>query len=311
MSSLPNELREAVLVAARPDQLLRHSLDERVHATLGENRSPLFAYAQPRGDPGWFGPDSITWKVHARLGPMLVGGLSALMLQTLHPLVVQGVADHSNYREDPLGRLQRTADFIAKTTYGSDELASSAVRQVRSIHSRIRGTTANGRQYRATDPELLTYVHVTEVWSFLRAYQRYSQHPMLRSEKNLYLSEMSVVARRLGARSVPTTVDEVRAYLRELRPQLTRGTEAERVVGFLMRPARRSLLDRAAHLAIVEAAIDVLPGFARRELGFLRPSGLRLLGVRPAATLLCQTLQWTVGEAPMLATATERAARTV
>jgi uncharacterized protein (DUF2236 family) len=150
-------------------------------------------------------------------------------------------------------------------------------------------------------------VHVTEVWSFLRAYQRYSQHPLLASEKNRYLSEMSVVPKRLGARSVPCSVEDIRAYLRELRPQLVRGTEAEKVLRFLVRPARRSLLDRAAHHAIVEAAIDVLPTFARRELGFVRPSGLRLLVVRPAATVLCQTLQWTVGEAPMLAMAMERA----
>lgn len=293
-------------MAARPDLLIRNNLDQRVHATLGRNRVPLSAYAEPRGDPGWFGPDSITWKVHARLGPMLVGGLSALMLQSLHPLVVQGVADHSNYQDDPLGRLQRTADFIAKTTYGSDALASSAVQQVRTIHGRIRGTTASGRPYRATDPALLTYVHVTEVWSFLRAYQRYSQHPLLTAEKDRYLSEMSVVARRLGARSVPASVQEVRAYLRELRPQLVRGAETEKVVRFLLRPARRSPIERAAHHAIVEAAIDVLPNFARRELHFVRPSGLRLLAVRPAATVLCQTLHWTVGEAPMLAMAVER-----
>jgi uncharacterized protein (DUF2236 family) len=298
-------------VAARPDVLIRNNLDQRVHATLGKNRIPLSAYAEPQGDPGWFGPDSITWKVHARLGPMLVGGLSALMLQSLHPLVVQGVADHSNYREDPLGRLQRTADFIAKTTYGSDALASGAVQQVRTIHGRIRGTTASGRPYRATDPALLTYVHVTEVWSFLRAYQRYSRHPLLAAEKDRYLSEMSVVARRLGARSVPASLEEVRAYLRELRPQLVRGAETEKVVRFLLRPAQRSPLERAAHHAIVEAAIDILPSFARRELGFMRPSSVRLLAVRPAATVLCQTLHWTVGEAPMLAMARERSGRSL
>jgi uncharacterized protein (DUF2236 family) len=243
---------------------------------------------------------------------MLVGGLSALMLQTLHPLVVQGVADHSNYREDPLGRLQRTADFIAVTTYGSDAIAWQAVKDVRTIHGRVRGTTASGRPYRATDPELLTYVHVTEVWSFLRAYQRYSQHPLLLAEKNQYLSEVSVVARRLGAQAVPESVDEIRAYLRHLQSQLTRGTEAEKVVRFLVRPPRgSSLLERAAHRTIIEAGMDLLPPFARRELGFLRPAGFRRVAVRPAATLLCQALHWSVGGAPMLATATERARTSV
>jgi uncharacterized protein (DUF2236 family) len=241
---------------------------------------------------------------------MLVGGLSALLLQTLHPLVVQGVADHSNYLEDPLGRLQRTADFIALTTYGSDTAAADAVQQVRVIHGRVRGTTASGRQYRATDPALLTYVHVTEVWSFLRAYQRYSQHPLLAAEKNQYLSEVAVVARKLGGAGVPESVEEVRTYLRDLRPELRRGVEAEKIVRFLLRPPpESSVLHRAAHRTIIEAGIDLLPGFARSELGFVRPAGLRLMAVRPAAAALSQVLHWSVGEAPMLAMAAERARR--
>jgi uncharacterized protein (DUF2236 family) len=297
-------------MAARPDHLLRHSLDRRVHDTLGKRRRPLQLYKEPAGDPGWFGPDSMTWTVHARLGPMLVGGLSALLLQTLHPLVVQGVADHSNYREDPLGRLQRTADFIALTTYGSHAAASDAVQQVRAIHGRVRGTTASGRRYRATDPALLTYVHVTEVWSFLRAYQRYSQHPLLAAEKDQYLAEVALVGRRLGGASVPESVAEVRAYLRDLQPELQRGLEADKIVRFLRRPPPdSSVLERAAHRTIIEAGIDLLPGFARRELGFVRPAGIRLMAVRPAAAVLSQALHWSVGEAPMLAMATERAGR--
>jgi uncharacterized protein (DUF2236 family) len=294
-------------MAARPDQLLRNSLGDSVHESLGERRSQLSIYAEPPGDPGWFGPESITWKVHSRLGPMLVGGFSALLLQTLHPLVVQGVADHSNYREDPLGRLQRTAEFIANTTYGSDALACEAVRQVRAVHRRVHGSTADGRTYRANDPRLLCYVHVTEVWSFMRAYQRFAGHPLLLSEKNRYLSEMAIVGRRLGARSVPTTTEEVRDYFRRLRPELSKGVEARRVVGFLMSPPRRSPAELAAQRTIIEAAIDLLPAFARRELGFVRPPGYRLLLVRPAASVLSHTLQWAVGDAPMLATARRRA----
>lgn len=295
-------------MAGRPAHLLRGSLDDRVQATLRRRRHPLQAYAEPPGDSGWFGPESMTWKVHSRLGPMLVGGLSALMLQSLHPLVVQGVADHSNYREDPFGRLQRTADFIALTTYGSDPLATQAVRQVRAIHERVQGSTASGQLYRATDPALLTYVHVTEVWSFLRSYQRYSAHPLLAAEKDQYLSEVALVARRLGALEVPESVEHVRAYFSQLRPQLVRGGEAERVVAFLVRPPRAaSLLERAAHRTIVEAGIDLLPPFARRELGFLRPVGFRLMTVRPAATVLSQALHFFVGDAPMLAAATKRA----
>lgn len=284
----------------------RNRLDESVHATLGERRTPLRLYGEPAGDPGWFGPESVTWKVHAQLGPMLVGGLSALFLQSLHPLVVQGVADHSNYREDPFGRLQRTADFIANTTYGSDDLASAAVRQVRAIHGRIRGQTADGRAYRATDPGLLTYVHVTEVWSFLRSYQRYANHPLLLAEKNQYLREMSVVALRMGARSVPASTQEVRDYLYGIRSELRRGIEADRVVRFLLRTPQVPAFERVAHRALTEAAIDLLPAFARAKLGLLRPYGYRLALVRPAVAALSLTLHRRVGDAPMLSTARER-----
>ncbi len=237
---------------------------------------------------------------------MLVGGMSALLLQSLHPLVVQGVADHSNYREDPFGRLQRTADFIAATTYGSSELAEASARRVRSIHRRVRGQTSDGSPYSASDPGLLTYVHVTEVWSFLRGFQRYSRRPLLLSEKNRYLSEVAVVARRLGALQVPVTTEEVRTYLREMRPELRKSEAAEEVVAFLMKPARRSTAEAAAQRVISEAAIDLLPAFARRELGLFRPHGYRLAMVRPAASVLSLTLRRTVGEAPMLNASRQR-----
>jgi uncharacterized protein (DUF2236 family) len=282
------------------------AVEGRVRATVGDRRRELRGYREPQGDPGWFGPGSITWDVHSQLGPMLVGGMSALLLQSLHPLVVQGVADHSNYREDPFGRLQRTADFIAATTYGSSELASASVRRVRAIHARVEGRAPDGRHYRAGDPALLTYVHVTEVWGFLRGYQRYSGRPLLLSEKNRYLQEVAVVARRLGAVDVPETTEDVRAYMHDMRPELRMGRAAEQVVAFLMKPARRSAPEVAAQRVIAEAAIDLLPGFARRELGLFRPRGYRMTMVRPAATVLSITLRRTVGEAPMLEASRQR-----
>lgn len=281
-------------------------VEQRVRATVGDRRRELRRYREPQGDSGWFGPASVTWEVHAQLGPMLVGGLSALLLQSLHPLVVQGVADHSNYREDPFGRLQRTADFIAGTTYGSSELASSSVRRVRAIHARVHGQAPDGRQYRADDPALLSYVHVTEVWSFLRAHQRYSRRPLLLSEKNQYLGEVAVVARRLGAAAVPETTDDVRAYLRDVRPELKKSEAAAEVVAFLLRPVKRPAVEVAAHRVITEAAIDLLPGFARRELGLFRPHGYRLAMVRPAASVLSLALRRRVGDPPMLAASRER-----
>lgn len=263
-------------------------------------------YRDPSGDPGWFGPDSVAWKVHADLGSMLVGGFSALLLQTLHPLVMSGVANHSNYREDPLGRLRRTAEFLSATTYGGDEVARAAVRRVRAIHAQVRGTAPDGRRYSAGDPALVTYVHVTEVWSFLRSYQRYSPHPLLLAEKNRYLGEVAVVAERLGAREVPRTTAGVREYLAKVRPELERTPAAEAAVRFLRKPIGASAADRAAHATIVEASIDLLPGFARRKLGLMRPPCYRRAVVRPAAYAVGLVLRWSLGESPVMQAARQR-----
>lgn len=266
------------------------------------------SYGWPPGDPGWFGPGSVAWRVHADLGPMLIGGLSALFLQTLHPLVMQGVADHSDYRSDPFGRLQRTAEFIAATTYGGGELANQLVRRVRAIHRRVKGTRADGRAYSAEDPDLLSYVHVTEVWSFLKAHQLYSGEPLLLEEKNRYLAEMSVVARRLGSAEVPTTTDGVRRYLRQVRGELEPSEQALRTVGFLSTPpAGFGLGGKGAYVVLAEAGADLLPGWARRMLGLSRPLAVRVGAVRPAALALTAALRFTIGLSPVLEEARRRA----
>ena len=131
------------------------------------NRGPA-----DRVDDGWFGPGSATWTVHGDLS-MLVGGVRALLLQTLHPGAMAGVADHSSYREDPLGRLHRTGAFVGATTFGTTAEAEAAVEMVKAVHRRVVGTTPEGVPYTAADPRLLLWVHATEVDSFLRAHRRY------------------------------------------------------------------------------------------------------------------------------------------
>ncbi|MGH9294361.1 MAG: oxygenase MpaB family protein [Acidimicrobiales bacterium] len=297
------------MAPARPLTPLRRAVGASVSSTFDDSgrERRLGSFFAPAGDPGWFGPDSIAWAVHGELGPMLIGGLSSLMLQTLHPLVMQGVADHSGYRKDPFGRFRRTADFLAATTYGSDEMAWRAVHEVRRIHARVSGVAFDGRPYSAADPDLLTYVHVTEVWSFLRAFQRYSGRPLLLSEKNRYLSEVAVVARRLGALEVPQTTEQMRSYLRAARGELVATPAAKEAIAFLRRPVGRSIPERAAHLVVIEGAIDLLPSFARRRLGVIRPGLYRRAGVRPAGAAVSVALHVLLGESPLLAAARHRA----
>ena len=113
-------------------------------------------YGSPAGDPGLFGADSATWQIHADFAGMLSGGLCALMLQTLHPAALAGVWDHSNFRDDLVGRLRRTTNFVAGTTYAGTEAANDLIARVRRIHARVRGVTETGESYDAEDPKLLT-----------------------------------------------------------------------------------------------------------------------------------------------------------
>ncbi len=255
-------------------------------------------------DPGLFGPDSVTWRVHADIS-MLVGGLRALLLQTTHPLAMAGVADHSDYRHDPLGRLHRTGAFVGVTTYGSTAAAEAQIAAVRAVHERVVGTAPDGRPYSANDPELLTWVHVTEVDSFLRAYRRYGADRLTPAEEDRYVAEMAEVARRLGATGVPTSVGELRARLEGFRPDLAVGRQARDAIRFLLAPPAPPAA-RAPYAVIAAAAVASLPGFVRRMMRLPVVPLSEPLVVRPATLALLRTLVWALGDNENAASARRR-----
>src|SRR3954452_18690943 len=163
--------------------------------------------------------DSPMREVHADAS-MFIGGLRALLLQSLHPLAMAGVAQHSDYREAPWHRLQRTAEFVAATTYGSVEVAERSIAVVRRIHERVVGVTADGQAYAAGDPHLLGWVHVAEVDGFLTAHRRFGTRPLAPAAADAYVRDMAIVAERLGVVDPPTDLAGLRAELRRYRPEL-------------------------------------------------------------------------------------------
>lgn len=247
-------------------------------------------------DPGLFGPDSVAWRVH-RDTSMFVGGLRALLLQTLHPLTMAGVAEHSDYRSDPWGRLRRTALYVGTTTYGSTPAASSAIARVRAVHEHVRGIAPDGRPYAATDPHLLAWVHATEVDSFLRAFRRYGGEPLTSSDADRYVAEMAVVGRELGAEDVPTDVAGLRRWLQGVRPELMAGRQAHDAVRFLLLPPV-PLVTRGPYGLIAAAAVGLLPPFARRALWLPQPPLVDPLVVRPTTRLLMSSLGWALAADP-------------
>ena len=286
---------------------LREVLAGGIVEAVGLNDT-LEQYASPPGDEGLFGPSSLTWVVHSDLPAMLIGGLASLMYQTLHPLAMAGIAQHSHFREDPLGRLRRTAEFVAGTTFGGIDHAEALIESVRDVHDRVTGVAPDGRSYSANDPELLTWVHTTEAWSFLRAHERYSTRPLTMAEKDRYLKEVATLAYRLGARDVPRSVAEVRAYFRAIRGDLGRSNEAVATVAFLREPLSKAPLEVLAQQIVTDAAVDLLPSFARRALRLVHVPLISSAAVRTSAASFSVLLRWAIGPPVLANIARERAA---
>ncbi len=222
-------------------------------------------YDAPAGDPGLFGPDSMTWRIHADFPGMLSGGLCALMLQTLHPRALAGVWDHSNFREDLVGRLRRTTDFVAGSTYAGRDEAERLIARVRAIHARVQGTTADGTPYRADDPALLTWVHVTESYGFLQGYRRYCR-AVPTALADAYYTETACIAEALGATGVPASEAEVSAYFESVRDTLRYDERSREVLAVLSRmrlPVPMAGLSRDLFLG---AGAALLPEWADRLL---------------------------------------------
>ncbi|WP_077439734.1 oxygenase MpaB family protein [Rhodanobacter sp. C01] len=194
-------------------------------------------YDHPHGDPGLFGPDSATWRVHSDFPGMLAGGLAALTLQTLHPLALAGVWDHSNFRGDLVGRLRRTTAFVGGTTYAPRTQSEALIEHVRQIHTHITGHGEDGCPYAANDPALLTWVHVTEAYSFLQGYRRYSHVAMPADAADRYYDEVRRIAEALGACDVPASEHAVTEYFQRIQPELAY-TERSRVVLELLSQVR-------------------------------------------------------------------------
>ncbi len=257
---------------------------------------PATAFRRSPDDPGLFEEGSVAWKVHANRSG-LVGGLRALLLQTMHPLAMAGVAQHSDYRQDPWGRLHRTGAFIGVTTYGSTTAAEAAIARVRKVHERVQGVAPDGRHYRANDPHLLAWVHDTEVDSFLRSYQRYGGGDLTPADQDRYVEEMAQVGQRLGVTEPPKSRTELRATLIAFRSELKATADARNAVWFMLWPPLPTYL-RPAYGALSAAAIGLLPGFVRRQL--LLPSAPLSdpLLVRPAVRLLLSGMGLALGNEP-------------
>lgn len=225
-------------------------------------------YDAPAGEAGLFGPQSVTWRIHSDFPGMLAGGLCALMLQALHPRVLAGVWDHSDFRADLVGRLRRTTAFVAGTSFAGSTQAETLVTRVRRIHGQVRGTTADGQPYAADEPALLSWVHASEAYAFLEGFKRYGGLEMPGWTQDRYLREGVQLARALGAIDVPDSRAALEAYFAAQRPALQHDLRSREVLDVLARirlPVPGATLTRGLFLG---AGAALLPPWAEHLLGF-------------------------------------------
>jgi uncharacterized protein (DUF2236 family) len=223
---------------------------ERIHRTPG---------------PRWFDPGSPIARVHGDAS-MFVGGIRAVLLQTMHPAAMTAVAEHSGFRGDMWGRLARTSRFLAVTTFGTESHAQQAVDAVRAIHGRVTGTLPDGTPYAASDPHLLRWVHVAEVESFLLAHQVYGKRPLDQAGRDEYVAQTAVVAAKLGVVDPPTSEAGLAAAVEAFRPELEATDHAREAVSFLVWHPPLPYAARAPYAVLVAAAIGLMPVWSRRPL---------------------------------------------
>lgn len=239
----------------------------------------------------WFGVDDAVWQVH-RDASMFVGGIAALLVQSLQPMAMAGVAGHSGYKSDPWGRLQRTSTYLAVTTYGTVPDAEAVIDRIRGVHARVRGKDELGRTYRADDPHLLSWVHLAEVRCFLDAHQAFGARPLSPERADEYVEQTGRVAARLGVPDPPATVADLRTRLSAYRPELEATPAARDAARFLLLHPPLSLAARPGYAMLASGALSLLEPWELAELGVRLPAGAtRGLG-RPLGKLAAGTVRW-------------------
>jgi uncharacterized protein (DUF2236 family) len=267
---------------------IRRALVKQVRSTFNDQskgETPV-----PASPDALFPMGSVIRRVHGDVTSMMVGGIAALLTQMLHPQALAGVWDHSDVHSDMLGRLRRTARFIATTTYAHRDSALEAIAKVKAIHDRVGGHLPDGSDYRATDPWLLAWVHVAGAINFLDSWRRYGEPAMSGADQDRYFAESGEIARLLDADPVPRTRADAEKLIRDFRPELAADRRTREFRDLVLKAPPRSFAEAPVHLVIMKAAVDLMPSFAREMHGLSRPPAAPI--VRGAAFSIASTLRW-------------------
>ena len=273
---------------------LTKALRDRVAGPEGEQR--MMQLLEPSA-PRWFAEDRPIRRVHADAA-MFIGGMRALLVQSLHPLAMAGVAQHSDYRNDPWGRLQRTADFLAATSFGPATEAQRTIDIVNRVHERVVGVASDGRPYSARDPHLLRWVHIIEIDSFLAAHQQFGEFPLDASGSDEYVKDTAVIARKLGVTAPPESVRALRDQISSYRGEVRGTKESRDAMRYLLFEPPLPLVARAAYSLLVAATLSTLPRWSRPHLGLPYLPVTERLALRPLGDAITRVVRWAMPQRP-------------
>lgn len=271
--------------------VLRRQIIASATSPFGHAPYPLAKSLQYRGDPGLIGPGSVSWRVIGDVSAF-VGGIRALLVQAAHPEVVAGVADHSRYREDPLGRLSRTSAYVTATTYGAMPEVERAVQLVRRAHRPVEGRSHRGDPYSAGASDLSAWVHNALTDSFLTAYQYFGPEPLAPAEADRFIVEQARIGRLLDADPLPESAAELGEWL-TWHPRVGPSPGMEEAVEFLTDPPLDGAGLRSGYRVMQAAAVATLPVRLRTVLGLRARRG-----AVPAGRALISSLRWALGSSP-------------
>jgi uncharacterized protein (DUF2236 family) len=233
-------------------------------------------YLEPAGDPGIFGPASVTWRVLSNPASVFIGGVTGVLLELAEPRVRSGVWDHTSFRKDPVARMRRTGHAAMVFTYGCRRDAEAVTSRVRRLHERVKGITPEGQPYEANDPELLTWVHVTAGYGFLNAYLRYVNPRLPRADQDRYYAESLNGRQYYGIDWTPSSVAEVEQYLEQMQPRLRHHEILDEFLCLVSNAPVLSAVALPIQRLLGQAAIDLLPSSTRELLKLEQGQRLRV-----------------------------------
>jgi uncharacterized protein (DUF2236 family) len=256
--------------AARPPIILpwplHNGLEAAARALLETGERPHVDFSQPVGEAALVAPDSVSWRVFKNPLSLFIGGVTAVIMELTEPRVRTGVWENTTFRVNPIRRLHRTGLAAMVTIYGARSTAEAMIARIRRMHDKVAGTTPSGEAYRASDPELLSWVQGTAAYGFLQAFHAYVQ-PLSSTERDRYYAEGTLVARLYGATRAPRSEADLELLFHATANRLQRSEIVFQFLSIMRSAPVLPLLLRPAQHLLIRAAVDLTPRWAQTILG--------------------------------------------